>query len=126
MRRDLLLMAALLAACVPDPSKLPIEPKLEVPSSAFLSVAGTAEGDVWIAGARPSPTDSPVLLHYNGDTVESVETGQLHDLWWVHTLDDGTVYAAGAGATVLQIRDGVVERMDTPRFFGNTIFGAHV
>jgi hypothetical protein len=92
--------------------------------AAFLSVGGTSRDDVWVVGARPSPSAEPIVLRSrDGGPWQTVETGTRHDLWWVHAFEDGTVFLAGAGSTVLRVRDGVVERTPTPAFFGFTVYG---
>lgn len=93
------------------------------PRAAFLSVAGTSSDDVWVVGAQPGPNQSSVLLHYDGANWQEVDSGQPHDMWWVHPFKDGPTFVSGAGATVLRIEDGVVERTPTPVFFGNTVYG---
>lgn len=92
------------------------------PGAALLSVAGTSE-EVWVVGARPSPTAGPLLLRHTADGWESLDSGQQHDLWWVHAFEGGPTFVAGAGATVLRIENGVIERTPTPVFFANTVYG---
>ncbi len=91
--------------------------------AAFLSVAGSAADDVWVAGAQDQPAGPGTLLHYDGSSWSSVDVPALHDLWWLHAFDDGTLYAAGAGATVLRIDGDTITRESTPVFFGNTVYG---
>jgi hypothetical protein len=91
--------------------------------AAFLSVAGTSASDVWVAGAQNVPQGPGTLLHYDGSAWSEKEVPSLHDLWWVHAFDDGTLYAAGAGATVLRVDGDTITREDTPVFFGNTVYG---
>ena len=91
--------------------------------AAFLAVAGTSDDDVWLVGARPSATEAPRLLHRTPEGWDSIDSGQRHDLWWVHTFAGGPTFVAGAGATVLRIEDDVVERTPTPPFFCNTVYG---
>lgn len=126
MRALTLVTAALaLASCRRD--ELPPAPDVGEAAfherAAFLSVTGTGPDDVWAVGARPSPTEGPVILHLEEGSWSTVDSGQRHDLWWAHAFEDGTVFAGGAGATVLRIRDDVVERLPTPAFFGNTVYG---
>jgi hypothetical protein len=122
MVRRLVPLLALVAACdrLPD---LTFSETATHPHAAFLSVGGSGPEDVWIVGARPSPTAGPVLLHSDGANWTELPTGQLHDLWWVHSFGDGEAMAAGAGATVLRINGEQIERLQTPGFAGQTVFG---
>ncbi|MCB9656081.1 MAG: vanadium-dependent haloperoxidase [Sandaracinaceae bacterium] len=92
-------------------------------NAAFLSVAATATDDVWVVGAQPAPGLPPVALRFDGSEWTTVDTGIRHDLWWVHAFPGGPVFLSGGGASVLRVVDGVAERLPTPPFFGNTVFG---
>ncbi len=111
-----------LAACGPGPVP-PFEETAAHPEAAFLSVTGTASGDLWVVGAQPSPNAEPVVLHREDGAWTPIATGQVHDLWWAHTFEDGPTFLAGGGATVLKVEGDAVERTPTPVFFGNTVYG---
>lgn len=105
-----------------DPAP-PFDPAASDPRAAVLSVAATAPNDVWLVGAQPAPAARPLALRFDGTEWSSVDTGILHDLWWVHAFPDGPVFLSGGGASVLRVDDGVTTRLPTPPFFGNTVFG---
>lgn len=124
----LALLAPLITGC-PDPDRdeplapLTFEPTAHHEAAAFMSVGGTGANDVWVVGAQPAPNAAPVALHWNGSEWKAIDTKILHDLWWVHAFDNGPVFAAGGGASVVKIDGDTVTRLPTPEFFGNTIFG---
>jgi len=123
MRRPLplLLAVVVLGGCPPSPTFTETGAD---PAAAFLSVGGASSNDLWVAGAQRSPLEPPVLLHFaDGDWEEVAVPDTLHDLWWVHAFEDGPVFVGGAGATVLRIDGGAIERTPTPPFFGNTVYG---
>ncbi len=93
------------------------------PAAALLSVGGTGPGDVWLVGAQPAPNAAPLVLHGDGASWTPVDTGAVHDLWWVHAFAGGPTYLGGAGATLLRVDDGVATRLRTPGFAGQTVFG---
>lgn len=129
--RSLALIAAcaaalLLTACPDDPVEPgPSEASWTVVAQdldeALLSVHGTASDDVWAVGADRG--DGALVLHWDGTSWTRVDTGHRGDLWWVHALADGTVFMAGADATILRWDDGVVERMAVPGVARYTVFG---
>ncbi len=121
-RHTLIPTVLLLAACNTPPSAS-VGEVAHHDDVAFLSVGGTGPDDVWVVGAQPDPASGPVVLHHDGGNWETLETGQLHTLWWVHAFEDGPVFLGGGGATVLKVEDGEVERTPTPKFFGNTVYG---
>ncbi len=97
--------------------------RAQVPDAAFTSVAG-ADGDVWVVGAQPGITDPPVVLRSRDDgPLEPVDNDQLHPLWWVHAWSADEVMLAGGGSTVLRWDGDELERMRTPGFGLQTIFG---
>lgn len=114
-----------LAACKGGDVELPSFDEAAIHErSAFLSVGGTGPDDVWAVGAQPFPTEAPTVLHSTGGAFEPVAMpGLLHDLWWVHAFDEGPVFMAGGGATVLKVEGDTIERTPTPVFFGNTVYG---
>lgn len=113
-------------ACKPAPEPRPLPNVLEVaahPDAALLSVGGRGPSEVWMVGARPTPQGGPLVLRGDGTTWEVLDTGSLHDLWWVHAIEGGSVWLGGAGATVLRY-DGVgFARQLTPGFAGQVVFG---
>ncbi|MCA9564236.1 MAG: hypothetical protein KC561_12145, partial [Myxococcales bacterium] len=126
----LLMLAAITPGCADDPvDRLPLaEAQVFTPAAmhegaAFLSAGGTGADDVWLVGAQPAPNTSATVLHFDGTEWSTLDTGVRHTLWWIHAFENGPVFAAGGGASVVRIEDGTVERLETPVFFGNTIFG---
>jgi hypothetical protein len=95
---------------------------IDDPGAAYLSV-GTGGGNTYVAGAQRDPQGPGTLLRYDGSSWTSLDVPALHDLWWVHAFDDGSAVAAGGGASILRIEGDMVTRMETPAFFGNTVFG---
>lgn len=120
MRLLLLCCLSALAACDRPPAFT--DPVMH-DRAAFMSVGGTGPDDVWVVGAQPGPQAPPAVLHLRDGEWRSIETGQLHSLWWVHAFQDGPTFIGGAGGTVLRIESDEVERTPTPAFFGNTVFG---
>ncbi len=125
--RSIALLSCLaLAACPgpdPDPEPVVFTPTAEHPTAAILSAGGTGADDVWLVGAQPAPGQPPLALHWDGSAWTAVNTKILHDLWWVHAFEDGPVFLAGGGASVLRVDGDTVTRLPTPEFFGNTVFG---
>lgn len=116
-----------LVACGDDPSPRDETPTFSDaarhPDAALLSVAGTGPDDVWMVGAQATPTSSGLALHFDGTEWTEVDTGVMHDLWWVHAFEGGPTFIGGGGATVLRIDGDSIERTPTPHFFGNTVYG---
>ncbi len=89
---------------------------------ALLSVWGTAADDVWAVGADARDGDGPLILHFDGDEWERLDSGQeAGTLWWVFGFDGGPVFMGGDGGVVLRYDDGEFELMDTPGT--ETVFG---
>ncbi len=90
---------------------------------ALLSVAGTAEDDVWTVGHGPSGS-APAVLHWDGDLWSTHDPGVVDvDLWWVHVLDSGELFAGGTDGTILRREAGgtwseMETPLDTPTVFG--------
>lgn len=88
---------------------------------ALLSVHGTAPTDVWAVGADGGKTG--LALHWDGKAWTRHETGQAHDLWWVHAFAPGDVFASGAGSTILRWNGSSWQRMKTPGYGAHTVYG---
>lgn len=95
---------------------------IEDTNVAFLSVASSGD-TTWVVGAQRNPQGPGTLLRHDGEEWTALDVPALHDLWWVHAFPDGPAFVGGGGATVLRVDDSTVTRMDTPPFFGNTVFG---
>ena len=118
---------ALLVACNEPPFTEPELPTFGPAAldgrAAFLSVGGTSPDDVWVVGAQPDVQAPPVVLRTIGGALEPVEVPSLHDVWWVHGFEDGSVFLGGGGGRVLKFEDDTFTVTPTPVFFGNTVFG---
>ncbi|MEQ1503575.1 MAG: vanadium-dependent haloperoxidase [Myxococcota bacterium] len=93
------------------------------PLAAMMSAGGTGPDDVWLVGATPVFNGPPLVLHRTGGDFEEVVLPTLHDVWWVHAFPGGPTFFAGGGATVIRGEGGVYERLDTPGFAGQTVYG---
>jgi hypothetical protein len=122
----LALLSAALTACsggsdgqtTPTPDKWSIvEEKLD---SALISVWGSAEDDVWAVGGDHG--QGPLILHWNGKTLERLDSGTSGDLWWVFGFAGGPVFLGGANGTILRYQDGVFTPTTTPSS-DVTVFG---
>jgi hypothetical protein len=80
----------------------------------LLSVWGTSSRDVWAVGAAPLDGAAPTVLHFDGTSWSSEDTGSTGDLWWVFGFAAGPVYAGGTGGQILRYANGSFERMQTP------------
>jgi hypothetical protein len=120
MRRAWIPAALLLAAC--PAATDPIAECVVAEDAAMLSVARAGD-TVWVAGAQKTAAGPGTLLRYRDGAWAELETGTLHDLWWVHAFEDGPAFVGGGGATVLRVDGDTVERTPTPVFFGNTVYG---
>ncbi|MCC6622286.1 MAG: hypothetical protein IT385_13570 [Deltaproteobacteria bacterium] len=102
-------------AAVPRPAERVLGPL----PGALLSVAGEADGALWIAGADARDGRGAYLgrLAAGADEVERVDLRAVDPaggaLWWVHVVAPGHALAAGDGGRVFEIVDGVVTRIDT-------------
>jgi hypothetical protein len=92
----------------------------EIPS-ALLSVSGRSPTDVYAVGADKG--QGPLVLHFDGKTWTQLRTGQRGELWWVQALPSGSVLMAGAGAMVLRFDGQRFERLPTPGFGRQTVYG---
>lgn len=80
--------------------------------SAFISVWGSSERDVWAVGSDRGA--GPLVEHFDGTTFERLDTGASGHLWWVFGFEDGPVFFGGAQGTILRYEDGAFSRMPTP------------
>jgi len=88
---------------------------------ALISVAGTSENDVWLAGSDPQDGRGALVLHYDGVEFERLELGVEVDLWWVHAFERDLVFFGGADGTIVKYDGMDFTRMTTPGT--GTIFG---
>jgi len=87
---------------------------------ALISVAGTSEDDVWVAGADGG--EGSTLLHYDGQVWDQKNTGLTGvDLWWIHLFDESSLMIGGSNGTILRTDGETFERMTTPG--SATVFG---
>jgi hypothetical protein len=89
--------------------------------SALLSVSARATDDVFFAGADKGK--GPAVWHYDGKTLEALPTPFSGDLWWIHAFPQGPVLVAGQGALVGRWEGGRWERLATPGFARQTLYG---
>jgi hypothetical protein len=66
---------------------------------ALFAVWGTAKDDVWVVGSDSG--DGPLVMHYDGDEWEVLDTGASGDLWWVSGRGDD-VWMAGTDGLILR------------------------
>ncbi|HET7542271.1 MAG TPA: vanadium-dependent haloperoxidase [Polyangiaceae bacterium] len=131
MRRStsaLLLFACLLQSSCQDGDQVPFVDQQRAWSwvaksdaAALLSVHGTSESDVWIAGADDG--QGPVVLHFDGQEWQRRDTGAKGDLWWVNATPQGPVYFAGASGLLLRYQGGAFERLKTPALGKDVLYG---
>jgi hypothetical protein len=88
--------------------------------SALISVWGSAWNDVWAVGGDRGK--GPLILHWNGESLETLDSGASGDLWWVYGFAGGPVFMGGAGGTILRYDNGVFSPTITPSANG-TVFG---
>lgn len=119
-------MAALTAAALACSTEPPVEPQAswtlvaEALDSALISVWGSAEDDVWaVGGDRGS---GPLILHWDGEQLVTVDSGAKGDLWWVFGFAGGPVFMGGAGGSILRYQDGAFSATTTPNS-NVTVFG---
>jgi hypothetical protein len=92
----------------------------ELPS-ALLSVSGRSASDIFAVGADKGR--GPLVLHFDGKAWKELATGVSGDLWWVSALPNGPMLMAGANANVLRYDGQHFERMNTPGFAKQTVYG---
>lgn len=114
---------AVVAACGDDPARETTAFEIvvdEVPE-ALLAVSGTSARDVWAVGADSGR--GPVILHYDGNEWDRLESGTRGALWWVHAVPGGDVFFAGESETILRWDGTSFERLDAPGTARDTVFG---
>jgi hypothetical protein len=88
--------------------------------SALISVWGSAADDVWAVGGDRG--GGPLILHWDGVNLVSLDSGTSGDLWWVFGFAGGPVFMGGAGGSILRYQDGVFSPTTTPSS-DVTVFG---
>jgi hypothetical protein len=88
---------------------------------ALLSVWGSSPGDVWSVGGDAGDGKGPMVVHYDGQRWERLDTGTSGDLWWVFGFANGPVFLGGANGRILRYADGKFSTMATPGT--NTVYG---
>jgi hypothetical protein len=94
--------------------------------AALLSVWGRSANDVWAVGGDALDGAGPMVVHFDGDGWERVETGQTTGtLWWVFGFHNGPLFVGGDGGVILRNDDplggGAFVPMTTPGT--DTVFG---
>lgn len=118
------LLVPLVVACSSSPKKAePAPPSWHVLGSeldsALIGVWGSSENDVWAVGADTG--EGPLVLHWDGATMQRIATGTTGDLWWVFGFEGGPVFVGGAGGVIARYQDGAFSVMPTPGTA--TVFG---
>ncbi|MFI5365165.1 MAG: DUF6851 domain-containing protein [Candidatus Binatia bacterium] len=117
------------SALIVTPTPIPagqVHQVLQNLSGALLSITGTSAADVYTVGADANDGTGPMVLHYNGQTWQRLNTGvSSGGLWWISvTPIDGDFYMAGDQGLILRYTPstGVFQKQVTP---GNsqTLFG---
>lgn len=124
-RRWILAAALTLSACPssdepdPEPTWQLVHANLD---GALLSVWGTGPDDVWAVGSDTLDGQGPLVIRYDGESWERIDTGLTQgDLWWVFGFADGPVYMGGAGGIIVRHDGTSFEQMETPG--DQTVFG---
>lgn len=118
----LLALGFSMAACPaePDPDAPHLAPVTEGLPEGLLSVWGTANDDVWLAGSDVG--SGAALWHWSGSDWASFDAG-AGGLWWGHSFDDGRVLVGGEGGRILR-RDGEgAEFVEQSTPGSNTVYG---
>src|SRR5262245_58583645 len=68
---------------------------------ALMSIAGTSSGNVWTVGSDTQDGNGALVLHSDGESWTREIAGTDVDLWWVHVLDESSIYIGGADGTIL-------------------------
>ncbi len=123
----LALLGAVATACAAEPSEPAtstaewtiVEEELD---SALISVWGSAWDDVWAVGGDRGDGAGPLILHWDGKSLETLDSGSSGDLWWVFGFAGGPVFMGGAGGNILRYQDGEFSTTTTPSA-DVTVFG---
>lgn len=112
-------LLACVAACsdAPDANEARWHVVAEDLPGALFSIAGTAEDDVWVAGADRGDGQGPTLAHYDGTSWTFPDTGlEAGDLLWLHVPGDGQIFAVGSEGTILRSDDDghTFTKLETP------------
>jgi hypothetical protein len=81
---------------------------------ALMSVSGTAADDVWTVGADARDGSGALVLHYDGERWQRMDTGVEADLWWVHVLAPDSIWMGGAKGTIVHYDGKDFTKLDTP------------
>jgi hypothetical protein len=118
--------SALLLSCKSPPPSPPAETRewqllaSELPA-ALLSVSARTPSDVYAVGSDKG--EGPLVLHFDGASWHKLRTGQKGDLWWVQAMPNGPTMMSGANATILRYDGQHFERLATPGFGKQTVYG---
>jgi Domain of unknown function (DUF6851) len=112
----------------PAPTSFPagvVHQVLQDLPAALLSITGTSAADVYTVGADANDGTGPMVLHYDGETWQRLNTGATTGLWWISvTPIDGDFYLAGDQGLILRYTPSTgafqtqVTPSDTPTLFG--------
>jgi len=94
-------------------------------SAALVSIAGTSAADVYAVGADANDGTGPLVLHYDGQTWQRLNSGATGGLWWISvTPIDGDFYMAGGNGLILRYTpvSGAFQMQGTPSVTP-TLFG---
>jgi hypothetical protein len=81
---------------------------------ALMSIAGTSSSNVWTVGSDTLDGNGALVLHYDGESWTREIAGTDADLWWVHVLDERSIFIGGSGGTLLHYDGASFEPMETP------------
>lgn len=80
-----------------------LRPVLEDLPAAVLSIAGRSPTDMFAVGGDPNDGRGPLVLHYDGDGWQRLDSGGSGALWWISvTPIDGDFYMVGEHGQILQ------------------------
>ena len=94
-------------------------------SAALVSIAGTSAADVYAVGADADDGTGPLVMHYDGQTWQRLNSGATGGLWWISvTPIDGDFYMAGGNGLILRYTpvSGAFQMQGTPSVTP-TLFG---
>jgi hypothetical protein len=96
----------MLAACGPGEDR---SPRWQAPLSdlpgALLRVWGTSATDVWAVGADADGL-GPMIVHFDGERWERLDSGAHGDLWWIDQVGDRLRMVGERGQIVDRASDG--------------------